>query len=104
MIKQIFSLVLFTLGLTTLTIAQQDSDVLFTVDQTPVTVGEFKYIYSKSKGKEADFSKASVEEYLDLYTKFKLKVQKAREMKLDTVPALKRELDGYRRQLASNYL
>lgn len=104
MIKQIFSLILLILGLTTLTIAQQDSDVLFTVDDTPVTVGEFKYIYSKSKGNDADFSKASVEEYLDLYTKFKLKVEKAREMKLDTIPALKRELDGYRRQLASNYL
>ncbi len=104
MIKQISSLILLILGLTTLTIAQQDSDVLFTVDETPVTVGEFKYIYSKSKGSDADFSKASIDEYLDLYTNFKLKVQKAREMKLDTIPALKRELDGYRRQLASNYL
>lgn len=79
--------------------------VLFTVgDDTEVTVDEFKYIYSKTNSDQADFSKQSLEDYLDLYIQFKLKVERAREMQLDTIPALKRELDGYRKQLASNYL
>lgn len=80
------------------------SDILFTVDGQPVTVGEFDYIYSKSKGDRVNYSKASVEEYLDLYTKFKLKVRKARDLQLDTIPVLKKELEGYRKQLASTYL
>ncbi len=84
--------------------AQQDDEILFTVDDEPVTVGEFRYIYSKTNGEEADFSKASVMEYLDLYERFKLKVARAREMGLDTVAALQQELEGYRRQLADNYL
>ena len=84
--------------------AQADSDVLFSVGDSDVTVGEFKYIYSKSNGEEADFSKQSVQEYLDLYERFKLKVVKAREMGLDTVTALQDELEGYRRQLADNYI
>lgn len=84
--------------------AQQDDPVLFTVEGNPVHVSEFNYIYTKTNGKEADFSKKSLEEYLDLYIKFKLKVQRARELQLDTIPSLKKELEGYRRQLADSYL
>ena len=103
MLKQIFGLVLLTIGFTSIGWTQTD-DVLFTVDGEPVTVSEFRYIYEKSKAGGADYSKASVDEYLDLYTKFKLQVRKAKDIKLDTIPALKRELEGYRKQLASNYL
>ncbi len=84
--------------------AQTDDPVLFTVDNTPVNLSEFNYIYSKTNGDKANFSRESLEEYLDLYVKFKLKVQRAKDMKLDTVPALKRELAGYRQQLANSYL
>ena len=82
----------------------QNDPVLFTVNANPVTVSEFKYIYSKTNQDKADFSEKSLRDYLDLYTKFKLKVQKARDMQLDTVPALRSELDGYRRTLANSYL
>ncbi|MBC6993335.1 peptidylprolyl isomerase [Neolewinella lacunae] len=83
---------------------QKDSDVLFTVADEPVTVGEFRYIYTKTNGERADFSEEGVMEYLDLYQRFKLKVARARAMGLDTVAELQRELEGYRRQLADNYL
>ncbi|HHB79457.1 MAG TPA: hypothetical protein ENK85_09530 [Saprospiraceae bacterium] len=82
----------------------QDDPVLFTVNNTPVHVSEFKYIYEKSNGTEADYSRASLEKYLDLYKNFKLKIALAREKKLDTIPALKRELEGYRKKLANSYL
>jgi peptidyl-prolyl cis-trans isomerase SurA len=91
--------------LTLSAVAQSANDpVLFTVENTPVHVSEFTYIYSKTNGKNADFSKKSLDEYLDLYTKFKLKVQKAKDMRLDTVSQLKEELNGYRKQLADSYL
>ena len=86
------------------TIAQKDDPVLFTVENDPVHVSEFNYIYSKTNGDKATFSKKSLDEYLDLYVKFKLKVQKAKEMQLDTIPSLIKELAGYRRQLANSYL
>ena len=82
----------------------QTDPVLFTVNGKPVQLSEFNYIYSKTNGAKADFSKASLEEYLDLYTKFKIKVAYAHDIKLDTVPALQEELAGYRRQLADSYL
>ena len=84
--------------------AQNEDPVLFTVKNNPVNASEFLYIYSKTNRDKADFSKASLEEYLDLYTKFKLKVQRAKDMKLDTIPALQKELGGYRKQLADSYL
>ena len=82
----------------------QSDPVLFTVDGKPVNVSEFNYIYTKTNGTKADFSKESVMEYLDLYTRFKMKVARAKEMQLDTIPALIEELAGYRRQLADSYL
>jgi peptidyl-prolyl cis-trans isomerase SurA len=82
----------------------QPDPTLFSVNGKPVTVSEFTYIYSKTNGTKADFSKESVKEYLDLYTKFKMKVARAKEMQLDTIPSLQEELLGYRRQLADSYL
>ncbi|HMS70232.1 MAG TPA: peptidylprolyl isomerase, partial [Saprospiraceae bacterium] len=84
--------------------AQKSEDILMTVGNIPVSVGEFKYIYEKNNGKEANYSKASIDEYLDLYTKFKLKVNEARSTKLDTITSLREELEGYKRQLASSYI
>ena len=105
MLKRLFFWMLLVSAMPLLAQAQKNNDpVLFTVANTPVHVSEFKYIYSKTNGQNADYSKKSVEEYLDLYTRFKLKVQKAKELRLDTLPALKSELDGYRRQLADSYL
>ena len=82
----------------------QKEKALFTVDGVDVPVSEFEYIYKKTNGDKADFSKSSIDEYLDLYKKFKLKVRRAKDMKLDTIPALQKELAGYRKQLADSYL
>ena len=104
MIKQLFACLFIVLFFSGTAFAQTDDPVLFTVENVPVTLSEFKYIYSKTNQDKADFSRESLEEYLRLYTNFKLKVYKAREMKLDTVPQTQRELEGYRRQLANSYL
>ena len=82
----------------------QNDPILMRVGNSEVKVSEFKYIYEKNNGADADYSEKSINDYLDLYTKFKLKVEKAKELRLDTISALKTELDGYRRQLASSYL
>lgn len=84
--------------------AQEGSDVLMTVGGNDVTVDEFRYIYEKNNGDNADYSQASLDEYVSLYTKFKLKVEKAKSMRLDTIVALKKELAGYRKQLANSFL
>ncbi len=100
-----FTIVLMLLGFLLSQRVQAQSDpILFTVDGQSVPASEFKYIYSKNNRDDADFSDKSIREYLDLYTKFKLKVREAYAMRLDTVTQLKLELDGYRKQLAESYL
>jgi len=85
-------------------VAQAQDQVLFSIEDEPVYLDEFQYIYNKTNRDEASYSKESVEEYLDLYTKFKLKVHKAKEMQLDTIVSLQQELAGYRKQLANAYM
>ena len=84
--------------------AQKNDKVLFSIGDEKVYVSEFNYIYEKNNAKDADYSKESLEEYLDLYKKFKLKVHKAKDVGLDTVKTLREELAGYRKQLANSYL
>ncbi len=90
-------------GLTICGYAQEDP-LLFEVGDQKVNVSEFEYIYNKNNGDNADYSKSSLEEYLELYIKYKLKVQKAIDMGLDTVEVLQQELETYRKQLANSFL
>ena len=82
----------------------QSDPTLFSVENVDVPVSEFQYIYEKTNTGQVTYTKESLEEYLDLYTKFKLKVQRARDLQMDTISSLQRELDNYRRQLANTYL
>lgn len=82
----------------------QDPKVLFTVGGKPVSIEEFRAVYMKNNQSKDAFSEKDLREYLDLYTKFKVKVSEAFEMKLDTSTAFKNELSSYRTQLAQPYL
>ena len=76
-----------------------------TLGNYPVPANEFAYVYRKNNSSAPDYgTRQSVAEYLDLYTNFRLKVLEAEQRGLDTTQAFKRELDGYRQQLAQPYL
>ena len=76
---------------------------LFTYGNKSVSKEEFLKAYNKNNTYEKNDEKA-LREYLDLYTKFKLKVQAAYDMKLDTLPSQLAELQSFRLQLIQNYL
>jgi peptidyl-prolyl cis-trans isomerase SurA len=102
--KSIFASFLFA---SSVLIAQQvdKKATIFTIAGQPVTVGEFEYVYTKNNlNNQADYSEKSLTEYLKLYENFRLKVKEAEALKLDTIPSLINELNGYRKQLAKNYL
>lgn len=81
-----------------------DDPILFTVDGKEVSVSEFKHIYNKTNGEKADYSEASLREYLDLYINFKLQVAEGEAIGLDEKPTVRSEQERYKRQLASTYL
>lgn len=93
---------LFALLTACLSYAQQDP-VLMTVGDRPVSRSEFLQIYLKNNP-TPKFDKASLDEYMELFKKFKLKVIEAENLGYDSIPKLRSELDGYRRQLATPYL
>ena len=80
-----------------------DKQVLMTIGGTPVTVKEFTDVYNKNNLKSEVIDKKTVDEYLDLFVNFRMKVMEAYEMKLDTNAKFKKELEGYRKQLAKPY-
>src|SRR5690606_452617 len=81
------------------------AQTLFTYGKHAVTKDEFLHVYQKnSTQKQTDFSKNSVEEYLNLYAIFKMKVQEAEALQMDTISALRSELNNYKNQLAESYL
>jgi peptidyl-prolyl cis-trans isomerase SurA len=78
--------------------------ILMTVGDTKVTVGEFENVYHKNNNKETAGDTKSLNDYVDLFVNFKLKVKEAEELGLDTAKSFKEELAGYRKQLAQPYL
>lgn len=99
--KKLFILAISFLSYAT-TIAQDDPVVL-TIDNKKITKSEFLQIYLKNNP-DPKYDKASLDEYMELFRKFKLKVTEAEDLGYDTIPKLVRELDGYRKQLANPYL
>lgn len=77
--------------------------VLMTVDGQSVTRGEFEAIYKKNN-KEVSVTKEALDEYLELFINYKLKVREAEKLGMDTITKFRNELDGYRKQLARPYL
>ncbi len=76
-----------------------------TLGPVAVPASEFAYVYRKNNSTAADYgTRQSVADYLELYTNFRLKVLEAERRGLDTTQAFKRELEGYRQQLAQPYL
>ena len=84
--------------------AQTADPTLLTIDGKAITKSEFESVYKKNNGKDMSAEKKSVNDYLDLFVNFKLKVKEAEGMGLDTLPSFKQELNGYRKQLAAPYL
>lgn len=85
-----------------ISIAQKDP-VILQIDDVTVTKSEFLQIYLKNNP-NPKFDEASLNDYMELFKKFKLKVIEAEDLGYDTIPKLKKELEGYRKQLAQPYL
>lgn len=77
---------------------------LFNYGNKTVTTKEFYKGFSKNKDKGYVSKASEVDEYLELYKKFKLKVQDAYDQGLDTTEDFKTELATYRKQIAKPYL
>lgn len=97
------TLIVSSLLISTNLLAQ--SGTLFSVGNQNISSSDFLTVYKKNNmGKEVDMSESALSDYLNLYINFRLKVQEARDLRVDTIPNVKSELITYRSQLAKGYL
>ncbi|MEA4840376.1 MAG: peptidylprolyl isomerase [Bacteroidales bacterium] len=83
--------------------AQIKDPIIMDIGGNAVTKSEFEYIWNKNSANAVSDQK-SLDEYVDLFVNFKLKVAEAKAQGIDTTKAFINELSGYRRQLAAPYL
>lgn len=85
------------------TAATSSGQTLFTYGGHEVSKKEFLRAYNKNNS-DTSGVKMSYADYLDLYAKFRMKVQAALDEKLDTTQQQVSEVGAFRNQLAENYL
>ena len=78
-------------------------EVLLEIENEKVSLDEFTHIFNKNNDNE-QINKQYLDEYIELFINFKLKVKEAKSLGYDTVPTFIEELEGYRKQLARPYL
>lgn len=79
------------------------SKTLVTIGNKDISAGDFIEVYEKNNVKSDVIDKKDVDEYLDMFINFKLKVAEAENLMMDTLPKFVKEYDGYRKQLAKPY-
>ena len=79
-------------------------EVLFNIDKDPYYTDEFARVYNKNLDLVKDESQKDLNNYLDLFVGYKLKITKANSLGLQNGEAYKNELKTYRTQLSKSYL
>ena len=81
----------------TVAFAQASDPIVMTINGVPVPRSEFEYSYNKNNGADV-IDKKSVDEYVDLFINYKLKVAAALDAHYDTLSSFKQEYTMYRDQ------
>ena len=81
----------------TVVLAQASDPVIMTINGVPVPRSEFEYSYNKNNGADV-IDKKSIDEYVDLFINYKLKVAAALDARYDTLTSFKQEYTMYRDQ------
>ena len=89
--------VLFTIHYSLFTASAQSDPIIMTINGVPVPRSEFEYSYNKNNGADV-IDKKTVDEYVDLFINYKLKVDAALDAHYDTLTSFKQEYTMYRDQ------
>ncbi len=103
MLSKISFTVVFVFFISFKLFSQNADQALITFEDESISMQDFIKVYQKNNSGEM-IQKSTVDEYLDLYINFKLKVKEAVDAGYDTSESFITELDGYRKQLAQPYL
>lgn len=71
--------------------AQKTDPVVMKINGEPISRSEFEYSYNKNNSEDV-IDKKTVDEYVDLFVNYKLKVAAAIDAKLDTLSSFKKRI------------
>jgi peptidyl-prolyl cis-trans isomerase SurA len=97
-IKTCIVLLLFTKGF-----SQESNSVLFTINNKPYYTQEFLDTYKKNL-KVTKSNNENIKDYLKLFIDYKLKIEEAKSIGLDTIQKFKNEVQQYKNQLIVPYI
>jgi len=83
--------------------AQDSNEVLFELDEDSFMVGPFVDSFQKNSDLVAS-TKDDLEDYLQLYINFRLKIKSAYDQELDTLQSFQKEFNTYYKQIADSYI
>lgn len=90
-------------ALTTLVVGTGHAQTIFTYGDKAVSKEEFLKAYNKNNT-DAQTTGKAYRDYLELYARFKIKVQAALDLQLDTLPTQRAELTSFRNQVVESYM
>ncbi len=76
--------------------------VIMNVNGVDVPKSEFEYLYGKNS--QQQLTQLSLPEYVEMFKLYKMKVEDAKAEGIDTLASFRKEMEQYRRDLASPYL
>ena len=76
--------------------------VLMKINGKAIKLSEFEYLYNKNLQQQVN--KESIDEYVNRFVDYKLKVAEAERLGYDTLPRIKRELEGYKNDLIAPFM
>lgn len=85
-------------------VAQKKDKVLMTIDGEEIMISEFKRVYEKNLDAIDNEEAKDLNKNLDLFINYKLKVNEAYAIQLDTLPSYIKEMKMYKNQLATPYI
>ena len=87
----------------TVSASPRNSDpVVMTVNGKEIKLSEFEYLYKKNNLQQA--APLSIDDYVDMFVVYKLKVADAEVAGIDTTTAFRDEFNGYCAELSAPYL
>lgn len=81
-----------------ITAAAASDPVLMTINKVPVRLSEFEYLYNKNNSQQ--LQPQTLDEYVDMFVNYKLKVAAAVAAGMDTTASFRNEFEGYAAELA----
>lgn len=98
-----YGILLFLVLLHTSLFAQSDS-ILVHIDGQPETLQDFERLFSKNTGIMNDSDQDPLDQNIQLYIDYKLKLREAKEQGLDTLHSIQKKYEVRKSQLADKYL